>query len=131
MNGRLPFAFGIVVAALMTVGLLAGRGLDDAAARKRGGCPNGTQAFTHVCIETNARLANGGYQDAVATCAALKRRLPTSAELDAFRLQDGITLNGPELSSDFLAIDSVDSITDDGHYIAAGLGGVQAFRCVA
>jgi hypothetical protein len=93
---------GIVVAVLLTIGMLASRGPDDAAARKHGGCPNGTQAFTHVCIETSSRATNQGFDDAVATCAALKRRLPTSAELDAFRQQDGITLGGAEFTSDFL-----------------------------
>lgn len=133
MNGRFVIVSGIVVAAVLTIGMLASRGLDDAAARKRGGCPNGTQAFTHVCIETGSRATNQGFDDAAATCAALKRRLPTSAELDAFRQQDGVTLGGAEFTSDFLDGASVLGIDDNGERAIIGTspGPNVVFRCVA
>jgi hypothetical protein len=99
-------------------------------AAKKSSCPSGTQKFVHVCIEKSAR-ADATFSAASAACAADKRRLPTSAELDAFRQQPGVTLASPaEWSSDFNSAVSALGISDGGNYADFALTAPLPFRCV-
>src|SRR5690349_15818461 len=101
----------VLVAALLAA--IVGLGVD--AARAGSGCPSGTRKFTHVCLETGSRAIQS-YADATATCAALKRRLPTFAELDAFRQQPGIDLtpNHFEWTAQPLSVNSAAALSDAG-----------------
>ena len=57
------------------------------------GCPSGTTLFGGACIETAPRPAtNTTFRNASSDCADEGRRLPTAAELEAFRQQSDITL---------------------------------------
>jgi hypothetical protein len=71
-------------------------GLDSADFAPAGGpeCPSGTQAFGGGCIETGVQQTLASFANASSTCASLSRRLPTGAELEAFRQQAGINLGG-------------------------------------
>ncbi|HEU0114947.1 MAG TPA: hypothetical protein VFQ80_09725 [Thermomicrobiales bacterium] len=103
---------------------------NEGAARKSS-CPSGTQKFVHVCIEKTARPP-AAFADASAACAAEKRRLPTSAELDGFRQQSGVTLASPaEWSSDFTSATSATVMSDAGAFGNNALTTATPFRCVA
>lgn len=54
-------------------------------------CPSGTQLFVGLCFETLAR-PEANFENATATCAAAGRRLPTSAEANAWARQPGTPL---------------------------------------
>ena len=62
-------------------------------------CPANTVAIGPGCVETTTR-APEGYRAAVATCAALDRRLPFITELIALHAR-GHRLGNPELVADF------------------------------
>ncbi|HEX5499918.1 MAG TPA: hypothetical protein VFX03_11845 [Thermomicrobiales bacterium] len=68
---------------------------------------------------------------AAAACAADKRRLPTSAELDGFRQQSDVTLPNLEWTSDFTSAGSALTINDAGNFIDVALSSATPFRCVA
>jgi hypothetical protein len=125
MLSALPLAVAVLVVGLaFTV-------WDAEKVRARSTCPSGTQKFAHVCIEKTARSA-AIFSDASATCAAARRRLPTSAELDAFRQQSGVTLANPsEWTSNFTSSTQVLAITDAGTYLELTLPTLDPFRCVA
>jgi hypothetical protein len=82
-------------------------------------CPGGTRRFETACFETGVRQ-QATWENASIGCATVNRRLPTASELVAFRLQGGITLQSPELSSNvfrnglthyFMAVNENGSIT--------------------
>jgi hypothetical protein len=98
-------------------------------------CPSGAQKFVRVCIEKSAHPAVN-FSDASSTCAADGRRLPTSAELDAFRQQPGVVIGGsgtfvtPEWISNFLSTSSSLVIFDNGNYGEVLHTASDPFRCV-
>jgi hypothetical protein len=122
----------ILVSAAVVLVLAGAFAFWSEGAAKKSSCPSGTQKFVHVCIEKTAR-ADADFPTASAACAADKRRLPTSAELDSFRQQPGITLASPsEWTSDFNSAISALGISDAGNYGDFSLTSAQLpFRCVA
>jgi hypothetical protein len=114
-------------------GSLLGSGGEGAAAR-RSSCPAGTQKFVHVCIE-KAERDSVHFAAATAACVAVKRRLPTTAELNAFRQLDGITLSGSEWTGTIVSQSTAIIMNDAGQYAQFGITPVNAatagFRCVA
>lgn len=62
------------------------------------GCPAGTRTAVGVCVETGLRPAQG-LIDAIATCAAAGRGLPTTAQLMGMAAI-GMTLGDPELTAE-------------------------------
>lgn len=121
----------ILIPAAVVLVLAAAFAFWNEGAAHKSSCPSNTEKFVHVCIEKTARAA-AKFSDASTTCAAVKRRLPTSAELDAFRQQPGVTLADPaEWSSDFNSAGSTLGINKDGNYAAFALSASLPFRCVA
>jgi hypothetical protein len=117
-------------------------GLDSTGLRVS--CPEGTRLLGGACIENTARGA-GDLPTSSSTCAGLGGRLPTAAELDAFRqFSDitignvgGLTFTGAEWTGDIVTtgvstVDGygADAMTDSGVYYAADKRNTQAFRCV-
>jgi hypothetical protein len=96
-------------------------------------CPTGTTRFVSVCIENTPRGPKR-HSAAGRDCADERRRLPSSAELAAFREQPGVTI-GTEWSSDLGDVTYKSSFV----YLAftqTGNGVEEAFkpfayRCVA
>jgi hypothetical protein len=123
---------GSVVVSLAVVLVLAGAfAYWNEGAAKKSSCPAGAQKFVHMCIEKTDRQPEPFVQASEA-CAADQRRLPTSAELDAFRQQPGITLASPdEWTSDFTSAASALGISDAGNYVDNALPNSLPFRCVA
>jgi hypothetical protein len=88
-------------------------------------CPTGTTLFVRVCIETELRQ-HATFDDASSACAAEARRLPTGAELEAFRQQEGIAVGGGPGSFEWTGeiirhLDSTEPpetlvMSDDGQY---------------
>jgi hypothetical protein len=98
---------------------------------RKSSCSKGTDKFVHVCIEKTARGA-AKFKDASTACATEKRRLPTSAELDAFRQQPDITLaDEGEWVSDLTSDTSAIVMVDAGGFANASLVNTVPFRCVA
>jgi hypothetical protein len=122
----LAFAVAVLVVA---IALMA---VDTQKVRARSTCPSGTQKFAHVCIETTARAADT-FTNASSTCASAQRRLPTSAELDAFRQQSGVSIGegvNPEWTSNFLSPTSLLVLYDDGDRTEHSVSSSDMFRCV-
>ena len=105
--------------------------VDTEKVRARSTCPSGTQKFTHVCIVNGPARTAALFANASATCAAAKRRLPTSAELDGFRQQPGSTVTVAEWSSDFTSATTVIATNAGGSFEDSGIFGSLPFRCVA
>ncbi len=125
----------MVLCVSLVVGLLLVFPTEDADAAKKRGCPTGTQKFTNVCIETADRgVATFG--DASADCAADRRRLPSTAELESFRQQPGVTigqsdtLEGFEKTGDIVSPNVAIILKDDGTNTASGYTAIDAYRCV-
>jgi hypothetical protein len=100
--------------------------------------PSGTKKFAHVCIENGPARTEDTFANASDTCAAAKRRLPTFAELDAFRQQPGITIGStsgnrtfPEWTSEFTDLSTSIVLLDNGNTAAANQTTLEPFRCVA
>ena len=119
----LAVALLIVALALMVVG--------TEKVRAKSTCPSGTQKFAHVCIENGPARTAATFANASATCAAAKRRLPTSAALDGFRQQPGGAVTVAEWSSDFTSATTVIAINAGGSFEDSGIFGSLPFRCVA
>jgi hypothetical protein len=129
--GKLSVVFlsGALVGAIMVVLMIGG--LDDVGARRKA-CPPGTTRFVRVCIEKDARPADS-FANATADCAADKRRLLTTAELDAFRQQPGVALGGT-LHWTGTLVDSNIAITLNNAGVAfqnSTTGFNAVYRCVA
>lgn len=126
---------GLAVAVFaVALALTVGDADEALAGKKKGGCPSGSQKFVKVCIETQSRSLGQPFDNASADCADEAGRLPTGAELDAFRQQDGILLGegqrvewtgdifGEEQRSLAIADDGTEAIVDQ----STGL----PYRCV-
>ena len=117
-----------LAAAVLVVALALSSGYADKAL-SRSTCPSGAQKFVRVCIEKEAR-SEADFRTASADCADERRRLPTGAELDAFRQQDGIVLSGNEWTGDIIDQTTTLVMNDQGTY-NPGLHSVSLpFRCV-
>ncbi len=131
---KAPGVLGLAAAALV-VGLALTSGYAEQALG-RSSCPSGTQKFTHVCIEKSLPFGGTSANFSVATqsCAVRGRRLPTSAELNAFRQQEGIEIGiGPlqgEWTSDFTSASNAIIINDDGDYTESSINTPHLYRCV-
>lgn len=122
-----------LAAAVLVVALALTSGYTDKAIGKST-CPSGTQKFARVCIAKKPRPA-ANFANASADCADEARRLPTSAELDSFRQQPGVTLGDSsvsEWSSDFLDPTSVLVVSEEanGSYFAHPRTNSLPYRCV-
>ena len=125
----LPMLAFAVAVLMVAVALMA---IDTNRVRAKSTCPSGTKKFAHVCIETTARVANT-FTNASSTCASAQRRLPTSAELDAYRQQSGVSIGegvNPEWTSDFLSPTSLLVLYDDGDRTEHSVALSDMFRCV-
>ena len=98
-------------------------------------CPTGTVRYGVGCFEQTARPSTqwqGG--GAAKICGDLGRRLPTLSELDGFRQVSGVTLNGPEWSSDTYRDGGVPfamTMADNGNVSSADTTTLNSYRCVA
>ena len=121
----------VAVCSALVGAVLAGWGADGGAAARRNPCPAGTQKFVRVCIE-KASAPPTNFVQATTVCAGKNRRLPTTAELDAFRQQDGVTLPGMEWTGTIVGSTSAIMMNDAGSYSEAMTTlGTAGFRCVA
>jgi hypothetical protein len=127
---------GLMVSCVsLMVGLLFVFPTEDADAAKKKGCPTGTQKFTNVCIETADRGV-GTFGEASADCAADRRRLPSTAELESFRQQPGVTigqsdtLEGFEWTGNIVSPNVALVLKDDGTNTTSGYSANEAYRCV-
>ncbi len=111
-------------------------GLDSS--QLKASCPAGTQSLGGACIESSMR-GTARLSSASSTCAGIGRRLPTSAELDAFRQQPNVTIGsnaseipGAEWSGAIVVDQSSGAIamTDAGAYYPADKNVSLTFRCV-
>lgn len=95
-------------------------------------CPPGTMPFTGACVEVAERPTPQRIGDASDDCADEGGRLPTSAELAAFREQPGITLPNGEWSFDMGDHDPVFRFlvfTENGNGIESAFDEIH-YRCV-
>ncbi|MGH3085824.1 MAG: hypothetical protein ACRDSJ_00730, partial [Rubrobacteraceae bacterium] len=99
-------------------------------------CPAGTRSLGGGCIETTVRGTNTLFT-ASSTCAGIGRRLPTAAELDAFRQQPNVTIGSASSSMEWTGDIEVNqetgalAMSDSGQYSPADRRNSHAFRCVA
>jgi hypothetical protein len=109
----------------------------DVAAALGLSCPGATLYHEGACIETAARAISGDFGTALTDCKDEGRRLPTAAELQGFRLREGITLQGAEWSStrtvspDATGTLRILTVEDDGDEPADFLSSTLLYRCVA
>ena len=121
---------GFSLASSLLLLVLVGSGAVDEA-RGAAGCPSGTRKFVRVCIDRDARPRET-FRDASATCAAIARRLPTGAELEAFRQQDDIALFEYEWTGDIIDETTALVMNDTGQYDQGAIheSVPLPFRCV-
>jgi hypothetical protein len=99
-------------------------------------CPSGTLFHEGACIET-AKRATAGFPNAEATCLNAGRRLPTVAELQTFRLQEGHDFNTAEYTSHIWSDTNGSTQTQKVMLVDPATGAQSAatassaFRCVA
>lgn len=98
-------------------------------------CPQGTTAVIGECFETSLRAA-ASLSDAVKTCGAAGRRLPTFAELESAR-QNNVSVGAPssnyEMSST-VGADSPNNVLDidsaGNRFAQTYTDATHQFRCV-
>lgn len=95
-------------------------------------CAAGTRPALGACFEEVARGAQHWY-GASETCGNANRRLPTASELRSFRLQAGISLADPEVTSNVFdnGIARYEGMNDLGILSFWTVTAPHQFRCVA
>ncbi len=130
--GRTSTVLGIAALALAAM-LVMTLGDADKALAGRSTCPAGTQKFVRVCIDKEPR-PEANFDDASKDCADERRRLPTGAELEAFRQQPGIVLGEIpgifEWTGNIFDEDQTLAITDPGAYANQAQSATEPYRCV-
>jgi hypothetical protein len=100
-----------------------------------GSCPNDTTFFGGAgCVE-NAMRAADKWVNASATCAGAGRRMLTTAELEAFRQQPGVTIGiapgSQEWTGTIVDGNSAIVVSQSGGYVPGAINaGSLPFRCV-
>jgi hypothetical protein len=98
-----------------------------------GTCPSGTTFFASVgCVEDAMRPA-AQYGNATTACGGIGRRMLTTAELDAYRQQPGVTIgeepNLREWTGTTLASTAI-TISDGGGAAETSFTTATPFRCM-
>jgi hypothetical protein len=99
-----------------------------------GNCPSDTTFFGGAgCVENTIR-AEVDFNTASTTCASAGRRLLTSAELEAYRQQPGVTIGDSaspgEWTGTFLDNNTALVINDSGGRFGVAMTLTFSFRCV-
>lgn len=101
-------------------------------------CAPGTRAYAGVCIEVSARTS-ATWPTAARICGDAGGRLPELGELEGFRRQPGITLDGSEHTSTYIDVNGIDAggeftvgLNDNGGRSPGFIYGVSNanYRCV-
>lgn len=134
LAGRAVWAVGLVVlCAGLVLGLMFGSFIDDASAKKKKPCPDGTVLHEGACIETTGRGMSKHYEASL-DCLDEDRRLPTVAELQTFHIVPGTGFSGYELTSQQDQTDSIDYVfivNSVGYPARTPVGAIWWYRCVA
>lgn len=101
-------------------------------------CPEGTVAYAGVCIDSSTR-GPAPWTVAAKTCGDAGARLPHLSEMEGFRQQPGVTLDGTEHTGTYIDLNGLDAGggstvgISDGGSLAPGFsyGSSNArYRCV-
>ena len=101
-------------------------------------CPAGTTSYAGVCFETSSRGPDS-WPVAAKTCGDAGARLPHLSEIEGFRQEPGITLNGTEHTGTYLDLNGLDpnggstvGIADNGSLMPGFTYGQSnaRYRCV-